>query len=84
MVTCKRCGLCCYYIIDGKLKKCKHLVTLKSGSKVCRIYPRRLGKVLDVKDNGQKVMCMLRKNSYYDYEGCPYNTDKPMFGGDKK
>jgi len=28
-------------------------------------------------------MCMLRENSYHDYEGCLMNTNKPMFGGDK-
>ena len=30
---CVRCGKCCYYIFEGKLKKCKYLM-ISHGSKV--------------------------------------------------
>jgi hypothetical protein len=77
-IACKRCGLCCYIEIDGKPsnKKCRHLVILKSGRTLCRIYTNlknRLGK-----DLGSGNACVSRKDSPFDYEGCPYNTDKPI------
>ena len=80
-VCCDRCSACCYYILDGKLKKCKHLVKLESGNGLCRVYNNdRVGRVIDIsKSTREKVICTMRKDSVFDYRGCPYNTGKPYF-----
>ena len=73
---CKRCGLCCHLIINGKVsnKRCKHLIRLRNGKYICRVYKDRL-----YNDIGHKNVCLPRKFSKYDYEGCPYNTGgKPV------
>jgi len=73
---CKRCGLCCYLIIDNKPsnKKCRNLVLLKSGTTVCRIYGNRIGTNI-----GRGNLCVNRKDSPFDYEGCPFNLgNKPI------
>lgn len=67
-------------MIDGRITKCKHLVKLKSGKTLCRVYKTHLGRVLHDNKDGTVQVCKLRKDGNYDYEGCPYNTDKPMFG----
>ena len=77
---CSRCGLCCCYELDCVLKQCRYLVKLSSGRSLCRVYRNRLNKVLDIHDNGDEVRCMMREDDPYDYPGCPYNTNKPMFG----
>lgn len=77
-ITCLRCGTCCHYYIDGKFKKCKHLVKLNDGKTLCRIYNGRLGTVLDKDSEGNFIRCIMRKDSPFDYPGCPYNTDKPV------
>ena len=81
MIACLRCGKCCYYKIDGKIKKCKHLVKLPNGKTLCRIYKKRLGTIIDKTKDGKVVRCVLRKDSKFDYEGCPFNTNKPRFEG---
>lgn len=64
---CKRCGQCCY----SEGEPCRHLV--KRGEKYhCLIYPIRLGK-----ETRKGHICVLRKDSLYDYPDCPYNTNKP-------
>jgi hypothetical protein len=66
MDLCNRCGKCCFYFFDGKLKKCRHLVFLTRKLSYCRIYPRGFGSEID-----KKVYC--NKETVYNYEGCPYN-----------
>jgi hypothetical protein len=62
---------------DGKLKKCRFLVKLAKNT-VCRVYRDRLGRKIDEVD-GMNMRCNHRINALNDYEGCPYNTGKPMF-----
>lgn len=75
MTACLRCGRCCHYIIDGRIKKCKHLVKIK-GKTLCRIYNKRLGQVIDKDSKGNKIICINREDSPIDYVDCPYNTNK--------
>ena len=88
MSACLRCGSCCFTNLakDGKLypsrkKKCKFMVKLPSGSTVCRVYNKRLGTVLS-EDKFHKTFCGVREGSTFDYEGCPFNTDKKVAGVD--
>jgi hypothetical protein len=70
--VCKRCGNCCHYVKDGRVKSCSQLV--KIGKKTaCRIYRNRLGYKVD-----EGVHCANRKDVPFDFPGCPYNTGKPM------
>jgi hypothetical protein len=76
--VCQRCGRCCHYIKDGRLKACKHLIRLPSGRTLCRVFAKRLTEVIDTIGEKQ-VRCVMRKDSHFDYENCPFNTDKPRF-----
>lgn len=61
------CGKCCH--INGV--PCPYLI-FKDGKTKCSVYKTRLRrKVL----GGE---CMMRKDTPFDYEGCPYNTNKPI------
>lgn len=73
---CKQCGRCCHPVIDGKLgPPCRFLVKNKDGTTSCKVYLRnRLGRFTGYKNH----RCGLRKDTLYDYEGCPYNTNKPI------
>lgn len=73
MITCRRCGKCCYYVLDGIKKKCKYLRILSDGTTMCRIYYRnnRVGIVID-----KDTVCIPREYTPYDYVNCPYNTGK--------
>lgn len=82
MSVCLRCGKCCYVpkYEDPEIPTCltswgpcKHLVRLKSGKTVCRVFHTRLGTKID-----ERHVCVLREESNFDYEGCPFNTDKPI------
>jgi len=59
-MKCLRCGKCCYF--EGK--KCPHLVLLKGGTTLCRIYKRRLGTVIGYSDDKRKmyVCCSVEDN----------------------
>ena len=70
---CIRCGVCCHYLKDGVLTKCKHLVRLPNRSTVCRIYKTRIGTVID-----KNTRCTFRGSSSFDYKGCPLNTGKEV------
>jgi len=72
MVNCKMCGKCCHYEYNGKLKKCKHLVKIKNRT-LCRIYKNRIGTVLEILPNGDKIICQERIKIKKHYKGCPYN-----------
>ena len=79
-IKCLLCGKCCHLIIDGKQSKipCKHLVRLKSGKTLCRVYKTRLNR-----DIGHENRCYMRKDSPWNYPGCPFNIldpKKPMAG----
>lgn len=67
-MQCLRCGKCCHFE-NGK--PCPHLI-FEKGITRCRIYKTRLGTRI-----GNNV-CTMRANTKYDYEGCPYNTSKPI------
>ena len=66
---CKKCGICCHYMLGNKFKRCKFLNSDNS----CRVYHTRLGRRVD-----SGVFCGMRDNSPFDYPGCTYNTDKPI------
>lgn len=76
-LMCKRCGQCCYYYLDGKRKKCKFLIKLKSGKTLCRVYKTRINRILDIDKNGNMIMCLERKNKQnrIKYPNCPLNRD---------
>lgn len=92
MTACNRCGQCCWYEIgpEKKLKKCKHLVTLRgSGKTLCRNYTKRkdLKGMWRMEIDRMKIpntehddvtYCQFRddKNSPYDYPGCPFNKGR--------
>jgi hypothetical protein len=74
-IICLRCGRCCYFFADGKMRKCIHLIRTKNGKTFCRVYGSRLGTVIYTDSNGRKYGCILRKDSPLDYPGCPYNKN---------
>lgn len=73
------CGKCCHYLYAGKLKRCRYLVKTRDGKTYCKIYYRRLGKVLDILPNGHKIVCVNRDQYLYDYPDCPFNTGQIEF-----
>ena len=74
-MKCKRCGACCYLIIDRKPTDipCKHLRFKPDGTTYCDIYKHRLRTEL-----GYGNVCTYRKDSMFDYWECPHNTNKLM------
>lgn len=82
-MKCKRCGQCCYLIVPGTIFSgpkptdipCQYLI-IHNGKTTCSIYKKRLGS--EVMKGNSKIKCSDRKNTPFDYWGCPYNTDKPM------
>jgi len=85
---CKRCGLCCFLIIDEKPtdKPCPFLQIYEDGTTHCKVYRRNRVRRKIGKDGKRKLICTMRINSPFDYEGCPYNTNKPIvkIGSDGK
>ena len=76
MVDCLRCGQCCCVPTgDGdRVVPCEFLVNLGAGKGTsCKIYDVRLGK-----DIGFGMKCGMRENTGFDFEGCPYNSGKPL------
>ena len=74
MPACLMCGQCCHVLLkDGSIKKCRHLVHLKNGKTLCRVYKKRLG----VRIVGE-WFCNWRVDTTFDFEGCPFNTNKPV------
>ena len=71
---CLRCGQCCHYYYFGAVIPCPFLINLPDNKTACLVYGTRLT-LLDKKG---KPICLLRKNSSYDFVGCPYNTGKPF------
>ena len=71
---CLRCGLCC--IIPSTGKDCKHLIRLKSGKTLCRIFNKRLGQIIHkemIDGKPYVVKCVLRKDWKQNYDGCLFN-----------
>jgi len=66
--TCRSCQRCCWIRSSLGFGLCKYI---KDGK--CSIYETRIGTEIET---GQ--YCGYRKDSKYDYLGCPYNTDKPI------
>lgn len=75
-IRCRKCGQCCHLIkkVDGKPVqtniRCPYLMKIGKIT-FCRIYKDRLGMKLPFEN-----VCNERKNSIFDYEGCPYNDGK--------
>jgi len=79
MTECQRCGKCCHFIDENnQLRKCRYLIKLPSGKTLCRVYRNRF-KVTIAKVGDKVAKCLMRKDSPFDYEGCPFNTNKPLF-----
>lgn len=74
--VCNRCGQCCYYMKNGKPTKCRFLIKLPSGNTLCRIYKKRVGTIISINDDGNKVMCVPRIIQIKKCPGCPYNKDE--------
>ena len=72
MLNCSRCGQCCFLRDSNGVpyKKCKHLVVLKSGKTLCRVYNARLGRKI-----GPINKCTMRENVNINYKDCPWNVD---------
>lgn len=78
---CKCCGKCCHIVIDDIDYPCKYLIFNDDGTTKCKIYHRRLGTRMIAKGNPKskiKFYCSIRVHSKWDYEDCPYNTDKDI------
>jgi len=73
MPKCLKCGKCCYWMDNGVLKRCPFLKKDNS----CPRYYHRHGLIIGTQD-GKPVYCNYRKEVPYDYNGCPYNTGKPI------
>ena len=77
-IKCKRCAQCCHLIkmVDGKPMqtniRCKYLMMIGKLA-FCRVYKNRIGKKLPF-----GAECTERKNSFFDYKGCPYNDGKKI------
>ena len=64
--VCSNCGVCCIIPTTGKY--CKHLIRLKSGRTLCRVYKTRLGRKI-----GENVYCMMREDVHINFVGCTMN-----------
>jgi len=71
---CRRCGICCHYMWEGKLKPCKYLVDIGDGVTKCSVYSTRIGRILN-RNKREKIVCSLRKNVIKQYKDCPYNKN---------
>lgn len=65
-IDCLRCGKCC------KWTGCKFLKTLPDGKTECIRYYNRLGIKIS-----SRIVCGWRKDSPFNFEGCPYNILDP-------
>lgn len=72
-IKCLRCGACCHFIHRNKVFKCRNLLP----NNTCRIYESRIGQHCSIFD--KKIRCTDRKTSPFDYQGCTFNSGKPMF-----
>ena len=70
MVECLRCGKCCFYSFNGKIKKCRFLIFLSNKKTSCRIYKNRLNTEID-----KGFYCINRIEDNRIIDGCPYNLN---------
>jgi hypothetical protein len=75
---CLRCGQCCHYPIQGILTPCRFLKKLPDGKTRCGVYKTRIGRVMFNINNVTYVICGDRKDSRFNYPGCPYNIRKEI------
>lgn len=81
LIECLNCGRCCHNLVNGVWIPCRYLKRLSDGTTRCRVYYRRMGLKLE-----KNWKCSLRKDSPYNFTGCPYNVlfpEKPMAPGMK-
>jgi hypothetical protein len=85
--TCSKCGYCCFFFADGKVRKCRHLtfhITADGKTKtLCRIYnqPDRIGRLLYTAEDGAETRCMNIDGVLVNYPLCPYNERKNVKAG---
>jgi hypothetical protein len=80
-IKCNRCGKCCHIIyseVPLVLLPCKQLIKITENKHYCRIYPNRIGYKIGENETGKRFKCGSRWESEYDYEDCPYNTNKEV------
>jgi len=71
---CLRCGKCCHFIEKGEIKPCKLLRKMSDGRYRCLRYYDRHGVIL-----AKGWTCIDRKDVKFDFPGCPFNSNKPLF-----
>jgi hypothetical protein len=74
MIKCLRCGQCCYGIQNNKPKRCRQLRILKDGTTECKVFEHRIGQVIC-----PNWRCNETSKRTLDYDGCPFNSGKPIF-----
>ena len=67
-IVCLKCAKCCYFIVRGKVHRCKHL----RKDNTCKFYDTRLYRTI-YKDRSMTVVCLQRTMLKKHIEGCPYN-----------
>ena len=73
MIRCNKCGRCCYYEFEGKLKRCCFLIDMPYGKTKCAIYENRLRVIIDIRKDGTPIICKPRVEVKKHYKSCPYN-----------
>lgn len=71
MAECLRCGKCCITGKDNIWVRCRFLTE----DNLCSTYDKRHGVVLAYEWD---LVCGDRKDTIYDFPGCPLNSGKPM------
>lgn len=80
--VCKRCGMCCFLNIRGRINKnfpCPHLWISEDGSWTkCKIWLKRERHIREAIPLriGFNNDCHVRENSKFDFFGCPFNDGK--------
>jgi hypothetical protein len=71
-VICKRCGLCCKIVLEGRISNipCRFLMPVGNNRFICKIYmcENRIGH-----DIGNGNFCHKRESIHLNYRNCPYN-----------
>jgi hypothetical protein len=74
-VTCRRCGLCCHIVLEGRIsnKPCRFMMPVGNNRYICKIYQvdNRIGH-----DIGDGNKCHKRESVHLNYIGCPYNRNE--------
>ena len=79
-MKCSRCGRCCLYEIDGKVKRCRFLIGEIGKRTSCRVYHNRYWKLIDKGKNSQgqdvNIRCGNRKDQTRQIKECTLRDDK--------